>query len=157
MKGQTKQRLIVSKYLFKFAEKTVNELEKETPIDIQERAACTVTPAEENAEELYWAFYVTCPSPEGSGKRHLIQFRFEENKNSTDFSDYSAYVTCDCGNFRFGGPGFNANRGDYLFDFAPWAVLAPNMRDPERKHNICKHIFACIEYIKARGLEIEGT
>lgn len=157
MKNHTRFRTIISKYLFKVAEATIEEIARKTPLEIQERAVCAVTPAEKNKEELSWSFYVVCSPPFGSGIRHFTQFQFEAKPNSTDLRDYNTYVNCDCGNYRWGGPGYNAHKGGYLLRFSPWATIPPNVRDPKRKHNICKHILACIDYIKARGLEIEGT
>ena len=58
-------------------------------------------------------------------------------------------VLCDCPYFKWGGPEYNAKRGNYLYQkTADGTASEPNIRDPERVNLVCKHIIAVFDILK---------
>ena len=56
-------------------------------------------------------------------------------------------VSCNCPFFRWNGPEYQAKVGGYLLTPQQGTASEPNVRDPEKKYYICKHIVAAFEVI----------
>jgi len=71
---------------------------------------------------------------------------------SDDMLDLDVRVSCTCGYFKFWGPDYNARQNDYSLRKMS-NLQPPDIRDPNREHNICKHIYAAskvlVDYLKS--------
>jgi hypothetical protein len=82
-------------------------------------------------------------------KQYNVNFEFVGNTEDKLKDDVR--VSCNCGYFKFWGPDYNARENDYSLRKMS-NLQPPDIRDPDREHNICKHIYAAskvlVDYIK---------
>jgi len=92
-------------------------------------------------------FYFTVKGRKKKGYNVNIEFL----GNATDMTKDDVRVSCTCGYWKYFGCDFNAKQNGYnlrkMSDFS-----TPDIRDPNREHWICKHIYvtskALMDYIK---------
>ena len=60
-------------------------------------------------------------------------------------------TSCTCPSWLWWGAQFNAKMNDYLYGPIIPKFTAPDIRDKSRKFLACKHILACIPYLKGTG------
>jgi len=74
-------------------------------------------------------------------KKKKYNVNVEFMRNNPDFTLDDVRVSCTCGYFRFFGPDWNAKENGYKLRKMSNSS-APDIRDPNREHWICKHIYA---------------
>jgi len=107
--------------------------------------------------ERYWRNKAEDESNKNKKKEYLekadSQLDSIESDNDTDnILDQDVRVSCNCGYWRYWGPDYNARENGYSLRKMS-NLQPPDVRDPNRQHNMCKHIYAAskvlIDYIKS--------
>jgi hypothetical protein len=57
-------------------------------------------------------------------------------------------MTCDCPFWRWGGPEFHAKTHSFLLGKPRGTATPPNVRDPDRKHWLCKHAYSVLRRLE---------
>lgn len=116
----------------------LQKLMRDCPAKIKKRAqdysvSFRVRLIKKSKDKYY--FFVKKPGT----KQYRVNFEFKGN--DPDKLKDDVRVSCTCGFFKFYGCDFNATENDYnlrkMSNGSP-----PDIRDPERENNICKHVYA---------------
>lgn len=113
------------------------DLEHRTPEKTKNRSdSCSISLSSYNKQTRVFAFSVNC----GNGS----------HKVSAALSSIDAVsVTCDCKFWQYNGPEFHAKKNDFLLGQPQGKASPPEIRDPDRKHFLCKHTYAVISKIES--------
>lgn len=107
-----------------------DELETHTPAKTRERAnVCDVKFVSFEPKSRIYTFSVGCGKSPHTVKASLSDL-------------HHTAITCDCQFWRWGGPEFHAKERGYLLGDPRGTASPPDIRDPERKHWLCKHAYA---------------
>lgn len=120
----------------KFALKP-EDLEGRTPEETRDRSdACSVVLNSYNKRTRVFDFRVNC----GNGPH-----RVSAALSSVD----SISLTCDCKFWQYNGPEYHAKSKNYLLGQPNGKASEPNVRDPNRRHVLCKHAFSVISKLES--------
>lgn len=124
--------------------KTFNDLLRATRyFKIKERGKrCQVKMTRSDLKLKYWEFRVKGNEVWSSPQPHLVQIHLLPNPRTKDIRQLHVKVTCDCEYWQYYGPDFNAHTQKYLLDRPKSDGSPPDVRDPNRQHLICKHVWA---------------
>jgi len=105
----------------------------------------------------YWR---NCTFKEVNSTKAYTRYRVSGNKEwsapftttdvrydpETSLDKQHAKVTCSCKQWKYMGPDYNAQarNGDYLLFGARSNGQAPDIRDANRRHTVCKHVYAVL-------------
>ena len=79
-----------------------------------------------------------------TGHGYTTVFQFIPHASITDLSKLHVRVNCSCNSFLYWGAQFNACLGEYLYGTIRIPFASPDVRDPDKKFLICKHILVAI-------------
>jgi hypothetical protein len=97
-----------------------------------------------------WTFDTT-----SGDKNYSTVFQFVPYGNVREANKLHVRVSCSCPSFLYWGAQFNAVMGDYLYGDIRPKFTPPQVRDPDSRFKVCKHIMACIPVVsKYRVMEI---
>jgi len=78
----------------------------------------------------------------GSDPRgHIVTVTLNKDPEQKDLRKLDIKLGCSCPFWKWWGPDFNAKNNDYLKGKPLSDGSAPEIRDPERKNKICKHVY----------------
>lgn len=113
------------------------DLEGKTPSKTRDRSdACSVSMNSYNKRTKVFQFRVNC----GNGPHEV-----SAALNSID----NISLVCDCKFWQYNGPEYHAKSKSYLLGQPNGKASPPNVRDPERKHFLCKHAYAVISKMES--------
>jgi len=124
-------RPLIARLAFK-----TEDLESRTPEKTQERAeSCSVNLRSYNKQTRVFVF----SADSGNGS----------HKVSAALSSIDAVsLTCDCKFWKYNGPEYHAKKNDFLLGQPNGKASPPDVRDPDRKHFLCKHAYAVISKLE---------
>ena len=106
---------------------------------------CNVTLKRADINNLRWIFSVDS----GNGPK-LVRLRaVRATSKVTSFGKLQVSFSCSCPAWRWLGPEHNAVQGDYLNGKPVGTASPPNIKDPERIHNVCKHVAAVANLVRS--------
>lgn len=146
--------------------KSINELLKETSnfsIQYGNRVVVrgNVYKEDKNKKTHLWEFSVRGfkkeSNPNGHTVRLLLNKEDTKDTQEKDIRNYNIQMSCTCPFWQYWGPEYNANREEYLLGLPQGNLGADRgWNDPQRRHKICKHVWAAIQvfdkYVKEKGL-----
>lgn len=109
---------------------------------------CVATSKRNDPKNGRWTFSVRCNQTWSKGP-YDVRFRLLKGKGSKTkgILGREIQISCNCNAWKYNGADFNALDKDYserqYSDGSP-----PNIRDPQRRYLICKHIAACVPLFK---------
>lgn len=118
-------------------------LDRLNPEFVQRSKSCSVSLKRADLQNLRWIFTVDA----GNGPK-VVRLKADRKGNATQFGKLDLKVACSCPAWRWLGPEFHATTKDYQ---DPNTALqgtasAPNIKDPERKNLVCKHVAAVLQF-----------
>ena len=63
---------------------------------------------------------------------------------SGDKGNPDIHLSCSCNYWVWQGPEHHANQNDYLYGKTRGTAQAPEIKDPEGTHKVCKHTYAVL-------------
>ena len=104
---------------------------------------CISTSKRNDPKNGRWTFTVRCHEKWSKGP-YDVRFRLTgKGPFSKDILSREIQVSCTCNAWKYNGPDWNARAKDYS-ERELSNGQAPNIRDPQRRYLICKHIAASI-------------
>lgn len=105
---------------------------------------CVATTKRNDPKNGRWMFSVRCNQNWSKGP-YDVRFRLLKGKGAQTqgMLGREVEVSCNCNAWKYNGADFNALDKDYS-ERQYSDGRAPNIRDPQRKYLICKHVAACI-------------
>lgn len=111
-------------------------LQKHAPDKIKDRArSCKVSFVSYYKPDRMYTFSANC----GNGP-HMVRAVLSEIDEIT--------MTCDCQFWRWGGPEYHARTQKFLMGRPRGTASPPNVRDPDRKHWLCKHAYSVLKRLE---------
>ena len=90
-----------------------------------------------------WTFRVNC-----SGTTYTVWLHAEDiDGNPNTLPELK--IKCTCPHWKWGGPDFNANQGNYLYEKPFSNQSFPSQRDPILQNKLCKHSYAVLDKAKS--------
>lgn len=111
-------------------------LQEHAPDKTRERAkTCAVSFVSYQKPTRMYTFSVNC-----GNVPHMVRAVLSEIDEVT--------MTCDCPFWRWGGPEFHAKAQNFLLGKPRGTATPPDVRDPDRKHWLCKHAYAVLRRLE---------
>lgn len=82
-------------------------------------------------------FLVSCNESYSSKTGHIVSIHFDRTPKGKPLSD-EVKLHCSCPAFIYWGSAYNSTQKKYNLDFTE--TRPPDIRDPQRRNDICKHI-----------------
>ena len=82
------------------------------------------------------------------GERYITVFQFIQKRNVRDVNKLDVRVSCTCPSWLFWGAQYNAIMKDYLYGKIRPKFTRPRQKDPYGVFLVCKHVLACVPYVK---------
>lgn len=122
---------------------TIADTMRATSSYSRERAPRTkVTLVKANKKDLRWVYLVKGYESWSDSTGHQVILKLMPDPKATSLNQMDMKVSCSCPFWKYQGPDFNAWRGNYQ-EGKPYSNLKnPDIRDPQRKNLICKHVYA---------------
>lgn len=105
--------------------------------------ACSVQIRRVDASNLRWLFSVGC----GNGNK-VVRLKAERVGNIVRLAKMHLRVSCSCPAWRWLGPEYHAKTNKYLDGKPQGTASTPDIKDPQRNHQVCKHVAAVLSHIK---------
>ena len=105
---------------------------------------CTVTELPYN-KRSYNKFKVRGNKPWSEPWQTVWLYRPDE---AASLEDQHARASCSCNSWRFNGSDWNAIQDDYILFGARSNGSSPDIRDPNRKNTVCKHVYAMLNHLR---------
>lgn len=90
----------------------------------------------------FWTY--TCQG--SKGEQYVVRIKGIAKGNVKQLGKAHLQVSCTCDFFRFQGPEHWAKVNKYLWGKPRGTAAAPDQKDPNKKHWICKHLAAALEH-----------
>jgi len=91
---------------------------------------------------MKWTYRVHGYEKYSNSKGHQVIINLVKDPDIKDLRGMTVQVSCSCPFWKYYGPDYNANRGDYL-EGRPYSNGSfPEQRDPRLRNIICKHVYA---------------
>lgn len=114
---------------------TIGAFLRQTPSKVKAGAkAIAVSLAKETANTWFFNVKDYCV---------VVKSKTDEFTNQTDL-----LVRCSCPYWIYMGPEYHAKTKGYLYGKVKGMGTKPDVRDPEGKNLLCKHIYAALQYMK---------
>lgn len=94
-------------------------------------------------QEGLWRFRVYCTEKDSRGGGHEVNLWLEPN-NGKSQGQLEFKASCDCRAWKYYGSDYNAKSKDYLYGRPKSNGSPPNIRDPLRRNQVCKHVYLCL-------------
>ena len=104
--------------------------------------ACGVSVKRVDAANLRWIFAVNC----GHGDK-VVRLKAERVGNVVRLAKMHLKVSCSCPAWRWLGPEYHAKKDKYLDGRPVGTASPPDIKDPRRVHQVCKHVSAVMTFI----------
>jgi hypothetical protein len=95
-----------------------------------------------------WVFNTTS----GKGGTYKTIFQFIPSGNMVDLRKLHVRVTCSCNSWLYWGAQYNAFKDNYLEGPIHPKLSPPDVRDPNGKFLVCKHVLKVIDVINSKRL-----
>ena len=82
------------------------------------------------------------------GQTYTVRIKAIRKGNTTKLAKMHLLVSCSCEFWRWQGPEHHAMQGKYLYGKPRGTASTPHIMDPKGKHQVCKHLAACLNSIK---------
>lgn len=107
----------------------------------QQRASkCSATLKRADIAKLRWIFSVDC----GNGAKAVKIRAIRPRATTTAFGKLDLELSCSCNAWQWLGPEFHAKSEGYQLGKPRGTATAPDIKDPERVHKVCKHVAAVL-------------
>jgi predicted nucleic acid-binding Zn ribbon protein len=117
---------------------------------VQQKAAkCTAKLAKVEPKNLRWTVAVNC----GNGVRVVRIKAVRPSANVVKVAKMDLVVSCSCPAWQWLGPEYHAKGKGYLERGPVGTASTPDIRDPERKNLVCKHVAAALAV--AKGWQVD--
>jgi hypothetical protein len=113
------------------------------PAIVERGDACTVSVRRVDAGNLRWIFAVDC----GNGPR-LVRVKGARVGNIVRLVKMQLRMSCSCPAWRWQGPEYHAKREKYQDGPLQGTASTPDIRDPHRAHQVCKHVAAVMGHVR---------
>lgn len=94
-------------------------------------------------KNLRWIFNVT-----GNNSYAVMVKAIRPRSNTTKLSKMNLELSCSCPGWQWLGPEYGAKSKDYMLGKPHGTASTPDIRDPERKNHVCKHVAAVLSFTK---------
>jgi len=143
------QNVKVAKLLSEFEDSMIYSSKEDTYRKV-EYDGVSVKLARAEPRSGRWTFDTT-----SGDKNYSTIFQFIPYGNVREANKLHVRVSCSCPSFLYWGAQFNAVMGDYLYGDIQPKFTPPQVRDPESRFKVCKHVLACLPVVsKYRIMEI---
>jgi hypothetical protein len=123
---------------------TMDEITQGLDPAIEDRGTlCSVTVRRVDTANLRWLFSVDC----GNGAK-VVRVKAERVGNIVRLARMNLRISCSCPAWRWLGPEYHAKRNKYLDGRPVGTASPPDIRDPQREHQVCKHVAAVLSTIR---------
>jgi hypothetical protein len=123
---------------------TIDQMTQGLEPAIQERGdKCSVGVKRVDAGNLRWIFAVNC----GNGAK-VVRLKAERVGNIVRLAKMQLRVSCSCPAWRWLGPEYHAKKDKYLDGRPAGTASTPDVKDPRREHQVCKHVAAVLSHIR---------
>jgi len=104
---------------------------------------CHVGVRRVDTPNLRWIFSVNC----GNGDK-VVRLKAERKGNIVRLAKMELRVSCSCPAWRWLGPEYHAKKDKYLDGRPQGTASTPDIKDPRRNHQVCKHVAAVLNHIR---------
>jgi hypothetical protein len=123
---------------------TIDQITNRLEDKIEERARqCHVRVRRVDASNLRWIFSVDC----GNGPK-VVRLKGDRVGNIVRLVKMQLKMSCSCPAWRWQGPEYHAKHENYQDGRPVGTASVPNIRDPHRQHQVCKHVAAVLSFIR---------
>ena len=95
-------------------------------------------------KHAYWLFEV-----QGKTGNYLVRLQAQRRGNVRDINKLNVRLSCTCDFWRWQGPEHWAKSSGYLYGKPRGSAEAPDQKDPNGKHRMCKHVAAVLMKAKS--------
>jgi hypothetical protein len=123
---------------------TIDEITQGLDPAIEDRGTlCSVTIRRVDTANLRWLFSVNC----GNGAK-VVRVKAERIGNIVRLARMNLRISCSCPAWQWLGPEYHAKQKQYMDGRPVGTASPPDIRDPQREHQVCKHVAAVLSTIK---------
>jgi hypothetical protein len=138
------EAIVEPQFYFARTAATIDDVTKRLEPAIEDRAAsCRVSVRRVDAGNLRWLFSVDC----GNGPK-VVRLKGSRVGNIVRLVKMQLKMSCSCPAWRWQGPEFHAKQEQYQDGRPQGTASTPNIRDPHRVHQACKHVAAVLSHVR---------
>jgi hypothetical protein len=138
------EAIVEPQFYFSRTAATIDDVTNRLEPAIEDRArSCTVSVRRVDAGNLRWLFSVDC----GNGPK-VVRLKGSRIGNIVRLAKMQLKMSCSCPAWRWQGPEYHAKQEQYQDGRPQGTASTPNIRDPHRVHQACKHVAAVLNHIR---------
>ncbi len=138
------ESVVEPNFTFSRTAATIDEITNRLEPAIQDRASgCSVTVRRVDPGNLRWLFSVDC----GNGSK-VVRVKATRVGNIVRLVKMQLKMSCSCPAWRWQGPEYHAKREEFQDGRLQGTASTPDIRDPHRRHQVCKHVAAVLSHIR---------